>query len=279
MRILRLLSFILLGAIILPSCVSKKKYSASQVRVNHLKRDSAQLARQVDELEEMRKRDQAEFEEFKNQTDLRIAALTAQLEEKGEELSDKDMMLQERAKRLQALESRLEQQQAIVDDLRRSIEEALVGFKDEDLDVEVRNGLVYISFSDKLLFPSGSARLNKEGVDAINKLGEVLKQNPDISIAVVGHTDSIPISTSTYRDNWDLSTARAKTITRQLIDDQKISGTRLTASGRSKYEPVASNETREGRASNRRTEIVLTPKLEELFKILEGNTAAADSQQ
>ena len=274
MKFFKILSVLFIGALIFSSCVSKKKYTASEVRVNHLRRDSAQFAREISELKEMRDRDKARFEEFQNQTDLRIASLTSQLEAQGEELSDKDMMLQERAERLQALESRLEQQQAIVDELRKSIEEALVGFEDEDLDVEVRNGLVYISFSDKLLFPSGSARLNKGGIEAIGLLGEVLKENPDINIAVVGHTDSIPISTSTYRDNWDLSSARAKTITRQLIDEEEIDGARLTASGRSKYEPVASNSTREGRAKNRRTEIVLTPKLEELFKILEGPPAS-----
>ena len=272
MKLFRFAALILIAIVSLSSCVSKKKYTASEVRVNHLRRDSAQFAREIADLKEMRERDKAKFQEFQNQTDLRIASLTSQLEAQGEELSDKDMMLQERAERLQALESRLEQQQAIVDDLRKSIEEALVGFKDEDLDVEVRNGLVYISFSDKLLFPSGSARLNKGGMEAIGLLGKVLKENPDINIAVVGHTDSIPINTSTYRDNWDLSSARAKTITRQLIDEEEIDGSRLTASGRSKYEPVASNSTSEGRAKNRRTEIVLTPKLEELFKILEGES-------
>ncbi len=270
MKAFRLLFIPAILFMTLGSCVSKKKYTASEVRVNHLRRDSAQFAREIMELKEMRARDKAEHEEFVNQTDLRIATLAAQLEAQGEELSDKDMMLQERAERLQALEARLEQQQAIVNELRKSIEEALVGFADEDLDVEVRNGLVYISFSDKLLFPSGSARLNKGGTEAIGKLGEVLIAHPDINIAVVGHTDSIPINTSTYRDNWDLSTARAKTITRLLIDEQSIPGDRLTASGRSKYEPIESNSTAEGRAKNRRTEIVLTPKLEELFKILEG---------
>lgn len=277
MKLIRLLFLLLIALMFLPSCVSKKKFLASETRVNELRRDSAQYVREIADLKEQRAKDKAKFEEYQNQTDLRIASLTNQLEAQGQELTDKDVMLQERAERLQALEARLEQQQAIVNNLRKSIEEALVGFKDEDLDIEVRNGLVYISFSDKLLFPSGSAKLNTEGVDAIGKLGEVLKQNPDISIDVVGHTDSIPINTSTYRDNWDLSSARAKTITRLLIDDQGIDGTRLTASGRSKYEPVASNATKEGRAKNRRTEIVLTPKLEELFKILGGETESGDS--
>lgn len=270
MKFFRLLLIPCLALITISSCVSKKKFTASEVHVNHLKRDSAQFAREIDGLKEARARDLAASEEFKNQTDIRIAGLAAKLEMQGEELSDKDIMLEDRAERLQALEARLEQQQSIVDELRRSIETALVGFADEDLDVVVKNGLVYISFSDKLLFPSGSARLNQGGIEAIGKLGEVLIKHPDINIAVVGHTDSIPINTSTYRDNWDLSSARSKTITRLLIDDHSIPGSRLTASGRSKYEPVGSNATAEGRAKNRRTEIVLTPKLEELFKILEG---------
>ncbi|MDZ7847242.1 MAG: OmpA family protein [Owenweeksia sp.] len=107
----------------------------------------------------------------------------------------------------------------------------------------------------------------------------MLRQNPKINIDIVGHTDSIPINTSRYSDNWDLSTARATTITRLLTEEYGIPGIRLTASGMSKFQPVANNDSKEGRAKNRRTEIILTPKLQELFKILEGGSSEPGSAE
>lgn len=258
-------------AIISTSCVGKKKYVASQQHVDALQRDSAQYVSTIKDLKTELERAEMKYNQYKDKTENERAALLAQLEEQGSELSQKDQALQLRAQRLRALEERLQQQQQIVDNLRKTVEDALVNINDEDLSVEVKNGKVYVSLSDKLLFPSGSARLNKEGEEAIGKLAKVLEQNKKINIDVVGHTDSIPISTAKYSDNWDLSTARATTITRLLTEDYNIVGNRLTASGMSDFSPVATNKTKEGRAKNRRTEIVLTPKLEELFKILDSS--------
>lgn len=257
------------------SCVSKKKYVASQDHVSKLQQDSAQCVRTVADLQMDLQRAETQYNQYKNKSENERAALMAQLEKQGTELSQKDQALQLRAQRLRALEDRLQRQQQIVDNLRKTVEDALVNVKAEDLSVEVKNGKVYVSLSDKLLFPSGSASLNKEGKDAIGKLAQVLKQNTKINIDVVGHTDSIPINTPKYSDNWDLSTARATTITRLLTEDYNIAGARLTASGMSDFSPVASNSTKEGRAKNRRTEIILTPKLEELFKILSGDVEAS----
>lgn len=274
------LAFLMIG--MTTSCVSKKKYVAAQNHIERLQQDSAQYEQKIDglqaELAETKLRlaeNQESLADFKEATANEIASLMAQLQQRGEELSEKDQALQERAKRLQALQERLNKQQVIVNRLRTTVKDALVGFDQDELSVEVKNGKVYVSLSDKLLFPSGSAKLNEDGKEAIGKVGKVLQQNPKINIEVVGHTDSIPINTAKYGDNWELSTARATTITRLLTDDHNIPGSRLTASGMSKYQPVATNETKEGRAKNRRTEIILTPKLEELFKILEGDATAA----
>lgn len=255
------------------SCVGKKKYLASQNHVDKLQQDSAQFVSTINSQKVDLQRAETRYNEYKTTTENERAALLSQLEAQGTELSQKDQALQLRANRLRALEARLEQQQQIVDNLRKTVEDALVNIDDEDLSVEVKNGKVYVSLSDKLLFPSGSAKLNKEGSEAIGKLAKVLQQNEKINIDVVGHTDSIPIKTAKYSDNWDLSTARATTITRLLTEEYKVPGTRLTASGMSDFSPVATNSTKEGRAKNRRTEIILTPKLEELFKILSGEAA------
>ena len=250
------------------SCVSKKKYVSAQNHIDKLQQDSLAFVRQTNDLQTKLQRTESQFDAYKNKSQNEVASLMSQLEQQGNALNEKDQALQLRAQRLRALQERLEKQQNIVNDLRKTVEDALVNVKAEDLSVEVKNGKVYVSLSDKLLFPSGSATLNKEGKDAIGKLAKVLNENPKINIDVVGHTDSVPINTAKYSDNWDLSTARATTITRLLTEDYNVAGTRLTASGMSKFDPVAPNSSKEGRAKNRRTEIILTPKLEELFKIL-----------
>jgi len=132
----------------------------------------------------------------------------------------------------------------------------------------MKNGKVYVSLSDKLLFKSGNASVEDKGKDAIKKLSEVLNKNTDIDIAIEGHTDNVSIKTNLYKDNWDLSVARSTNIVRMICDEFGVESKRVTASGKGEYFPVANNETPEGRAKNRRTEIVLSPKLEELFKLL-----------
>ena len=134
--------------------------------------------------------------------------------------------------------------------------------------MEIKDGKVYVSLSEKLLFKSGSAAVETKGIEAIKVLADVLNKNPDIDILVEGHTDNLPIKTPIYRDNWDLSAARAISIVRILTNEYKIIPTRLTASGRGEFSPKATNATSEGRASNRRTEIILSPKLDEIMKLL-----------
>ena len=146
--------------------------------------------------------------------------------------------------------------------------EALKGFSKNDLSVIQKNGKVYVSLSENLLFPSASAVVNPKGVEALSKLAEVLNVNSDVAVNIEGHTDSIPIR-GKYKDNWDLSTARANAIVRILVDTYKVDPVRVIASGHSFFDPLASNSTSEGRGINRRTEIILSPKLEEMYKLLE----------
>jgi len=162
-------------------------------------------------------------------------------------------------------------QDSITNRLTGILRNALLGFKSDELSVEIKDGKVYVSMSDKLLFNSGSASIESKGLEAIKVLADVLNKNSDIDILVEGHTDNIPIKTVLYKDNWDLSVARAISIVRILTDEYKITPTRLTASGKGEYAPRASNSTPDGRAKNRRTEIILSPKLDEIMKLLKTN--------
>ena len=158
--------------------------------------------------------------------------------------------------------------------IRQKMSDALVGFNSNELTVSIKNGKVYVSLQENLLFPSGSAVVNPKGKEALGKLAQGLNVNPEITVNIEGHTDSIPIR-GRYQDNWDLSTARAGSIVRILTVDYKVDPVRVEASGHSSYDPVQTNSTSEGRALNRRTEIILSPKLDELFKLLESNPDSA----
>jgi len=199
-----------------------------------------------------------------SQTDKLNRALTA----KSEELDAKEKLLTEKEKSLYNMEKTIARQDSITNRLNSILRNALLGFNSDELSVEIKNGKVYVSMSEKLLFKSGSSAVEEKGKEALKLLGEVLDKNSDIDILVEGHTDNVPIKTSIYKDNWDLSVARATSIVRILTNDYKIAPTRLTASGKGEFFPKADNETAEGRAINRRTEIILSPKLDEIMQLL-----------
>jgi chemotaxis protein MotB len=193
------------------------------------------------------------------------------LKQKSAELAAKEKLLAEREKSLNELQQVIARQDSITKRLNDVLRNALLGFNSDELSVEIKNGKVYVSMSDKLLFKSGSATVEAKGKEAIKLLAGVLDKNRDIDILIEGHTDNVPIKTAVYRDNWDLSVARATSIVRILTDEYKITPTRLTASGKGEFWPRATNETAEGRASNRRTEIILSPKLDEIMQLLKAN--------
>ncbi|MCK5028667.1 MAG: OmpA family protein [Bacteroidales bacterium] len=180
--------------------------------------------------------------------------------------------LDEKNARLVELEGILFKKDSVVNALKDKVSNALMGFTDMGLAVEMKNGKVYVSLDEELLFKSGSTVVDPKGVSALKKLAEVLEVNKDINITVEGHTDDVPyISSSTIQDNWDLSVKRATAIVRILMKNSNIEGSRILAAGRSKYQPVINSKAPDARKKNRRTEIILTPKLDELFQILESN--------
>ncbi|NVN96446.1 MAG: flagellar motor protein MotB [Bacteroidetes bacterium] len=184
-------------------------------------------------------------------------------------LKKKNDDLKDRERKINELDSISKRQSSLLTDVMGKINGALVNFKKDELTVEMKDGKVYISMADKLLFPSGSSTLDERGKTALGMLASVLKEQPNLDMLIIGHTDSIPIKTNCFKDNWDLSVSRANNVVRILTETYKISPIQIMAAGKSEYSPVSTNETKEGRALNRRIEIVILPRLDELYNLIQ----------
>jgi len=177
--------------------------------------------------------------------------------------------MQERSQRIAELEALIASKDQAMRDLKDAISNALTAFEGKGLTVEQRDGKVYVSMENKLLFKSGSWAIGVDGRRAIEQLGTVLADNPDIAVLIEGHTDNDPFSSGgQIANNWDLSTKRATAIVQILNENEAINPESLTAAGRGEFAPIATNETTEGKARNRRIEVVLTPKLDEISNLL-----------
>ena len=239
------------------ACVPKRHLIEAQRQITYLRADSSRLTNERDELRQR-------VDDLEN----RIRSLSINNADKSSELENTQKLLLAQQQRLQQLSKMLEAQKAKSEEIRKKMADALAGFNSNELTVTQKNGKVYVSMQENLLFSSGSAVLNQKGVEALAKLAQVLNANEDISINVEGHTDSIPIRLR-YKDNWQLSTERALSIVRVLTEKYALNPMRIVASGHSEYDPVAPNATEEGRALNRRTEIILSPNLDELYRLIE----------
>jgi chemotaxis protein MotB len=209
--------------------------------------------------------------ELKQREDL-MRDLEMNLDTKKAALEELTYELERRNVRLAELEKMLDAQQKAVKALKDKVSEALFGFENNGLTVTMKNGQVYVSMDDKLLFKTGSYEIDANGRTALRKLGALLEKNTDVTITIEGHTDDVPYRAAPGQqilDNWDLSVKRATTIVRMLTQDTNINPKRLVASGRSEYMPVDPKKTPDARQKNRRTEIILTPDLTALYKILE----------
>ena len=177
-----------------------------------------------------------------------------------------------REKNVKELEQVLAKKDKAVQDLKTRISNALLNFKENDLTVKVKNGKVYVSLAEQLLFGSGSTMVDKKGAGALQQLGKAIKDQQDIHVMIEGHTDNVPIAKGSqhFEDNWDLSALRATSITRILIK-AGMGPKQITAAGKGEFSPVASNDNPQNKQKNRRTEIIVTPNLDELFKILEAS--------
>jgi chemotaxis protein MotB len=199
-----------------------------------------------------------------------LTRLSQNLDSKKTSLDELTFELEKRNARLAELQKILDAQKKIVQDLKNKVSEALLGFENNGLTVTQKDGKVYISLDEKLLFKSASWDIDANGKNALKKLASVLEKNPGIQVTIEGHTDNVPYNpgNSQLKDNWDLSAKRATTVVRVLLEGSKIKPERLTASGRSEYLPVDTRNTSDARQKNRRTEIILTPDLTELYNLI-----------
>jgi len=197
---------------------------------------------------------------------------------KEDSLKIREQKLQETNSQLKLREQRVAELQKILDSkdsavkaLKESVSKALLGFAGNGLTIEQKNGKVYVSLEERLLFASGSTTVDPKGEEAIKQLGKVLEKNTDINVLIEGHTDNVPIKGGPIKDNWDLSVLRATSVVRILEKNPKIKPVRLTAAGRGEYLPIDTADNTDARKKNRRIEVILTPKLDELFDVLETN--------
>ncbi|MTB51234.1 OmpA family protein [Lewinella sp. W8] len=282
---------VLFFALLLTSCVSKRKYEDLRSVENRQQRELADLRKQLtaaentvrdlnasqsSQLTESQQREQRLQTELANarnevarvKTDIEtvrneLSLAKTELARQTNQLGGLEQDLTARSQRIAELERAIQEKEARIEAIRTTIDRTLRGFSASDLTVREQDGKIYVSMSQDLLFPSGSKTINAKGKDALAQLAGALVANSDIAITVEGHTDS----DGNENTNWDLSVDRAVSVLKELTKNG-VDPTRIIASGRGEYFPVDNNETREGKARNRRTEIILTPKLDALYRLL-----------
>ena len=274
----KLIAVIFSLLLVTTSCVTKKKYLiAENGRLEAVERGdklSNRLENCIDENFELNKRLDALLKDtanlgrairnYESMLNLNLSEqekLNAMLKEKIDELNMRE-------KTINDLQNLIDEQNRKVQTLLNNVKNALMGFNNDELSVFEKDGKVYVAMSDKLLFESGSAKVDKRGEEALSKLAGVLIKQTDIDVNIEGHTDSKPINTAQFKDNWDLSVIRATSVVRILTTKYKVHSLQIYPSGRGEYMPVATNETADGRSKNRRTEIIISPKLDKLFEML-----------
>jgi len=264
--------------------LADNRYQTERISTE-LSRTQEQLIRKEDELKKLEidlrnlQTQLAEKEATLNQAEAELKLSAAEIENSLTELEVAQGELEvarremaEQQAKLYELQRVLQEKDSMVTALRNTVANALLGFADQGLKVEERNGKVYVSMENKLMFASGSTAVGAEGRKALAELAHVLEANPDINVMVEGHTDDQPMRGSGHlTDNWNLSVLRATEIVRIILENGTIDAARITAAGRSEYLPVDPAQTADARAKNRRTEIILTPKLDELFRVIESN--------
>jgi len=250
--------------------VLQNKYDALSESYDLLvSKNSRQIAQKAKETKQLLEElEEAQSSLFAKEDEL--SKLSTSLESKEEELKSAQEKLDARSIRVAELEAIINKKDSIVTALKQSISKALIGLEGDGLTIEQRHGKVYVSLEEALLFASGKYEVNSGGVTALNKLAKALVSQKDLEILVEGHTDSIALSgKGLVTNNWDLSVLRATNVVKVLTKNSILNPSQLTAAGRAEFMPIVSNKTAAGRSANRRIEMILSPNLDDLFKLLE----------
>ncbi|TLP74253.1 flagellar motor protein MotB [Maribacter sp. ACAM166] len=281
MKILKFTAIII--TLFFASCVSQKKYTvvkdSAALCDNNLKNsqnENTLLATNLDNEKNRAKSLEQQMEYFKStNTDLlaRLSDLSVLSKSGAESIKQSLVALNEQNKYIKDLTTSMQRKDSINLVLVMNLKRSLDNIDDEDINIEVKKGVVYVSISDKMLFQSGSYQISNRAEEVIGKIAKIVNDHKELDILVEGHTDNVSISNACMVDNWDLSVKRATSIVRLMQLKFGVQPSRMTAGGRSEYLPKTTNETVEERAKNRRTEIVILPKLDQFFELLEPPTA------
>lgn len=264
------------AAVLLTGCVSSKKYKALETEHQKAQNELSQARLELAACLEKQKGQAGQIEDLRKYNDRLIQNMgdlstitrksAENLERSLESISQKDLQIR-------ALNEAMSKKDSITLALVTALKGELGNLDDEDVQISVDKGVVYVSLSDRMLFRSGSAHVSADAKGVLGKVANILKRHPQLEVMVEGHTDNVPIQTDCVLDNWDLSAKRSAAIVRILQQDHGVAPERLVLAGRSFYKPIAGNETAEGRAINRRTRILILPKLDEFFGLLEEGKA------
>jgi chemotaxis protein MotB len=264
---------VLILSILLSSCVSQKKYADLETQYGVTKQDlvdaKAELQGCLIDKEHLAELNQS-LKEDKARSLQQVENLTVLTQSSSDNIKNVIAQLSEKDKYINGIRAAMTKKDSINLALAFQLKKDLAqGIQDEDIQINVEKTVVYISIADKLLFKSGSAVVSEKAKVVLGKVATVISSKPEMEVQVEGYTDNVPISTNCMKDNWDLSVSRATSVVRVLQNDFNIKPGRLIAAGRSEYVPLESNDTAEGRSTNRRTRIVILPKLDQFFDILE----------
>ncbi len=264
---------VLILSILLSSCVSQKKYADLETQYGVTKQDlvdaKADLQGCLIDKEHLAELNNV-LKEDKSRSLQQVENLTVLTQSSSDNIKSVIAQLSEKDKYINGIRAAMTKKDSINLALAFQLKKDLAaGIQDEDIQIDVEKTVVYISIADKLLFKSGSAVVSEKAKVVLGKVATVISSKPDMEVQVEGYTDNVPISTNCMKDNWDLSVSRATSVVRVLQNDFNIKPGRLIAAGRSEYVPLETNDTAEGRSTNRRTRIVILPKLDQFFDILE----------
>jgi len=273
----KIVVLMIFASVVLSSCVSQKKYTELEDSFNKknqelvdVKADLMKCRVEQDAQVSALEQQVADLKKDKEKTLEYVDNLTVLSKSASDNIKETLAQMGKKDEYIQHIQKAMTRRDSINLALGFKLKSVLKdGFNDEDIQVDVEKTVVYISIADKLLFRSGSATISSAAKDVLKKVADVVSAQPELEIMVEGYTDNKPISTAGIKDNWDLSVKRATSVVRMLQKDFSIDPTRLIAAGRSEYLPLETNDTVEGRARNRRTRIVLMPKLDQFFKLLE----------
>jgi chemotaxis protein MotB len=260
--------FIALWSLLQLACGPSKELLHAQAKTDSLEKIVAQQNNEITQLNTELKTRQQQTKDLQTSNEQQIALMKNQYAIAMKEAADCKLAKEAVARRMEEFNQALAAQGLSMKEIRKKAEEALIQFANAGADVSYKNGLVYISLADELLFKPGSAKLGKSGQDALAVVARVLNDNPNLKIYVIGNTDSIKV-TRGYTDNWSLSTERANSVVRVLRDSYQVTMDRVVSAGKGKYDPIADNSTPEGRAKNRRTDIILNPDLSRFWEMVD----------